>query len=125
MSKRVFVVGEGAREHALCWALSKSSQVSEIHCAPGNGGTSYSATNVPIGVTDISGLTSYAAGGSFDSRSRARDSALPRPRRQSALTRIGPPTVRRRRPRESKARSSRQAGHARRRRANRRLPELR
>ena len=66
MSKRVFVVGEGAREHTLCWALSKSSHVSKVYCAPGNGGTSGSATNVPIGVTDISGLTDFAAGESFD-----------------------------------------------------------
>ena len=66
MSKRVFVVGEGAREHALCWALSRSSHVSDVHCAPGNGGTSGVAANVPIGVTDIASLTSYAAGGSFD-----------------------------------------------------------
>lgn len=66
MSKRVFVVGEGAREHALCWALSRSPHVSDVHCAPGNGGTAGCATNVPIGVTDIAGLTSYAAGESFD-----------------------------------------------------------
>ena len=56
MSKRVFVVGEGAREHTLCWAISDSPHVSKVYCAPGNGGTSGSATNVPIGVTDISGL---------------------------------------------------------------------
>ena len=66
MSKRVFVVGEGAREHTLCWALSRSPHVSKVYCAPGNGGTSGSATNVPIGVTDIAGLTTYAAGESFD-----------------------------------------------------------
>ena len=66
MSKRVFVVGEGAREHTLCWAISNSPQVSKVYCAPGNGGTSGSATNVPIGVTDISGLTDFAAGESFD-----------------------------------------------------------
>ena len=66
MSKRVFVVGEGAREHTLCWAISDSPHVSKVYCAPGNGGTSGSATNVPIGVTDISGLTDFAAGESFD-----------------------------------------------------------
>ena len=66
MSKRVFVVGEGAREHTLCWAISNSPHVSKVYCAPGNGGTSGPATNVPIGVTDIAGLTSYAAGESFD-----------------------------------------------------------
>ena len=36
---KVLVVGSGGREHALAWKLSKSSLVSEIFVAPGNGGT--------------------------------------------------------------------------------------
>ena len=36
---KVLVVGGGGREHALAWKLSKSSLVSEIFVAPGNGGT--------------------------------------------------------------------------------------
>ena len=35
----VMLIGSGGREHALCWALSKSSEVSEIICIPGNAGT--------------------------------------------------------------------------------------
>ena len=35
----VLVVGQGGREHALAWKLSKSKQVSKIFVAPGNGGT--------------------------------------------------------------------------------------
>lgn len=34
----VLVIGGGAREHALVWALSKSKCVKEIHAAPGNPG---------------------------------------------------------------------------------------
>jgi phosphoribosylamine--glycine ligase len=35
---KVLVIGGGGREHALCWALSKSPQVREIVCTPGNAG---------------------------------------------------------------------------------------
>jgi phosphoribosylamine---glycine ligase len=35
---KVLVIGSGGREHALTWAIGKSSRVSELVCAPGNGG---------------------------------------------------------------------------------------
>jgi phosphoribosylamine--glycine ligase len=35
---KVLVLGGGGREHALAWALSHSKRVTEIVCAPGNGG---------------------------------------------------------------------------------------
>ncbi len=44
----VLVIGSGGREHALCWALSRSEQVSTLYCAPGNGGISDMATCVPL-----------------------------------------------------------------------------
>lgn len=34
----VLIVGGGGREHAIAWALSKSEQVEQLYCAPGNGG---------------------------------------------------------------------------------------
>ncbi len=66
MGKRILVVGEGAREHALCWALARSNQVEKVYCAPGNGGTSSIATNVLIKVTDFDGLLSLAVGERID-----------------------------------------------------------
>ncbi|MBN1400931.1 MAG: ATP-grasp domain-containing protein, partial [Anaerolineae bacterium] len=63
---KVLVVGSGGREHALVWALRRSPQVKEIHIAPGNGGTSECARNVPIAAEDVPGLSAYAAAEGFD-----------------------------------------------------------
>ncbi|GAC1339067.1 MAG: phosphoribosylamine--glycine ligase [Candidatus Dormibacteria bacterium] len=57
---RVLVVGSGGREHALAWACSRSPSVEEVLCAPGNGGTSAVASNVPVGETDSRGLARLA-----------------------------------------------------------------
>lgn len=35
---KVLVIGNGAREHALCRSLSLDSDVTALHCAPGNAG---------------------------------------------------------------------------------------
>src|SRR3989344_359240 len=34
----VLIVGSGAREHALYWAIGKSPLVKRVLCTPGNGG---------------------------------------------------------------------------------------
>jgi len=58
--RTVLVVGGGGREHALCMALSSSSHVEAVHCAPGNGGTSELATNHAISASDLSSLVELA-----------------------------------------------------------------
>ena len=35
---KILVIGGGGREHALVWALRRSARVTEVVCAPGNGG---------------------------------------------------------------------------------------
>ncbi len=57
---RILVVGSGGREHAICWKLAQSARLPEIYCAPGNGGTSTIARNVPIAADDIDGLLAFA-----------------------------------------------------------------
>jgi phosphoribosylamine--glycine ligase len=57
---KILVVGSGGREHAICWKLRQSPRVSEIYCAPGNGGTAAEGVNVPIKDDDIPALISFA-----------------------------------------------------------------
>jgi phosphoribosylamine---glycine ligase len=60
MSTKVLVVGNGGREHALCWRLAQSPSIGEIICAPGNPGTALLAENMPIRVTDIEQIVEVA-----------------------------------------------------------------
>jgi len=57
---RILVVGQGAREHALCWKLKQSPLVREVYAAPGNAGIAQVADIVPIGVADIVELADFA-----------------------------------------------------------------
>ncbi len=49
---RILVIGSGGREHALCYALKKSSDCSALYCAPGNAGISEIAECVALTVSD-------------------------------------------------------------------------
>ena len=57
---KILVIGSGGREHALIWKLASSPRVSKLYCAPGNAGISQLATCVPIPVTDLAGLKTFA-----------------------------------------------------------------
>jgi len=57
---KVLVVGSGAREHALAWACARSPLVSEVLCAPGNGGTAALARNVAVKAEDVEGQVQLA-----------------------------------------------------------------
>ncbi|MCT4395532.1 phosphoribosylamine--glycine ligase [Periweissella beninensis] len=58
---QVLVIGNGAREHALAQQLLASTQVTQVFVAPGNPGmTETGITVVPIAVTDIASLVTFA-----------------------------------------------------------------
>nr|MCR5273854.1 phosphoribosylamine--glycine ligase [Clostridiales bacterium] len=63
---KVLVVGGGGREHAICWKLKQSPRVTELFCAPGNGGIAEVATCVPIKATDVDAMVEYAKKEKFD-----------------------------------------------------------
>lgn len=50
---KVLVLGGGGREHALVWALKRSKRVTELVCAPGNGGIAEIARCLPLELTDL------------------------------------------------------------------------
>lgn len=58
---KVLVVGNGGREHALCWKLAQSPELTELYCAPGNPGTAQLAKNVPVAADEVRGLVDFAA----------------------------------------------------------------
>lgn len=62
----VLVVGSGGREHAIVDALSRSSKVGKIFCAPGNAGIAMQAECVPIKDTEVAKLADFAEAQSID-----------------------------------------------------------
>ena len=54
------MIGNGGREHALCWKLKQSPGVTHLFCAPGNGGTAQIAKNIDIAAHDIEKLKQWA-----------------------------------------------------------------
>ena len=57
---KVLVIGNGGREHTLCWKLKNDSRAPELFCAPGNAGTAALGTNLDLGATDVAGITEWA-----------------------------------------------------------------
>jgi len=53
---KVLVIGGGGREHALVWALQRGSNVTEVVCAPGNGGIVGIARCEPVDVADVAAM---------------------------------------------------------------------
>ena len=63
---KVLIVGGGGREHAICWKLAQSPKVTELFCAPGNGGIGQIAQCVDIKATDVEGMVRWAKDNAMD-----------------------------------------------------------
>ncbi|MBZ0271809.1 phosphoribosylamine--glycine ligase [bacterium] len=57
---KILVIGQGGREHALCWKIAASPLVTQVFCAPGNAGTARVAKNLPVRADDVRGLVDAA-----------------------------------------------------------------
>ena len=63
---RVLLIGSGGREHALAWKLSRSTRLSKLFVAPGNGGTETLAENVPLDPADQPAVVAWAKTNAID-----------------------------------------------------------
>jgi phosphoribosylamine---glycine ligase len=57
---KVLILGAGGREHALAWAVNESERVSEVVCAPGNGGIAQIARCVPADLKNLDSMVAVA-----------------------------------------------------------------
>lgn len=49
----VLILGSGGREHTLAWKIRQSPLADQVFVAPGNGGTSEVAINIPVDTTGL------------------------------------------------------------------------
>jgi phosphoribosylamine--glycine ligase len=57
---KVLILGSGGREHALAWAVKRSEKVTEVVCAPGNGGMAQIARCIPADMKDLDSMIAVA-----------------------------------------------------------------
>ena len=58
---KVLILGSGGREHALVWKLRQSPRISQLYCAPGNGGITSEAECVAVDLQNLNSITALAA----------------------------------------------------------------
>jgi phosphoribosylamine---glycine ligase len=58
---KVLVLGGGGREHALVWKLRQSPRISQLVCAPGNGGIAEEAECLPVDLKSLDSMVGLAA----------------------------------------------------------------
>lgn len=64
---RALIIGSGGREHAILWALKRTSKIPlELFCSPGNGGISQIAECVAISSGDHGALIEFARAREID-----------------------------------------------------------
>jgi len=57
---KVLVLGNGAREHAMCWSLANSPLISKLICAPGNPGIKEEAECINIDINNNNEIIALA-----------------------------------------------------------------
>jgi phosphoribosylamine--glycine ligase len=57
---KVLILGSGGREHALAWSVARSPRVTQIVCAPGNGGMAHIARCTPVDLKDLAAMVRLA-----------------------------------------------------------------
>jgi phosphoribosylamine---glycine ligase len=58
---KVLVLGNGGREHSLVWKLRQSPRISQLYCAPGNGGIADDAESLAVDLKSLDSITRLAA----------------------------------------------------------------
>ena len=56
----ILVIGSGAREHAICYAVSRSSRLTELYAIPGNYGISQLAECHIIDINNFNEIYGFA-----------------------------------------------------------------
>jgi phosphoribosylamine---glycine ligase len=57
---KVLVLGSGGREHALVWKLRQSPRITQLYCAPGNGGIGDEAECLPADMKSLDSMVELA-----------------------------------------------------------------
>src|SRR4051812_42025278 len=57
---KVLVLGSGGREHALVWKLRQSPHITQLYCAPGNGGIAEDAECLPADLKSLDSIVALA-----------------------------------------------------------------
>ena len=57
---KVLLLGGGGREHALIWKLKQSPRITQLYCAPGNGGIADEAECLPADLKSIDSMVALA-----------------------------------------------------------------
>lgn len=63
---KVLIIGSGGREHAIAYALSKSSKVTQLHAIPGNPGIAQLGTCHAGSVEDLEGILRFVEENGID-----------------------------------------------------------
>ena len=57
---KVLVLGSGGREHALVWKLRQSPRITQLYCAPGNGGIADDAECTAVDLKSLDSMVALA-----------------------------------------------------------------